>query len=48
MTKPDKTDYEVPEMQENYVRMAKCNELKRGGGNVTYSPPKKTEYDADL
>ena len=31
MTKPDKTDYEVPEMQENYVRMAKCNELKKEG-----------------
>ena len=29
MTKPDKTDYEVPEMQENHVRMDKCNELKK-------------------
>jgi len=29
MRKPDKTNYEVPEMQENYARMAKCKELKK-------------------
>ena len=34
-------------MQENYVWMAKCNELEKEGENVvTYSKKKKkTEYD---
>ena len=31
MTKPDKTDYEVPELQNSYVRMAICNEMKEVG-----------------